>query len=576
MDLEDVRKYLDKLDSPLMKSAHPQMELSTVKRLDDIVSIIDQKTGDGLEVLKKYVETGNRNLITRTGDARSIISEIDLEDVRKYLNKLDSPLMKSAHPKIELPTAKSLDDIVSIIDHKTGDGLEVLKKYVETGNRNLITRTGDARSIISEMDLEDVRKYLETRSQPSATKVKTFLEDVQNKPKPFEVNQSENKFSIDSQKGSHDSPDIIPRYSSENGVHDRRSANDMVRGIKQGESVINSQGVPLNSANSSPRITPKQVEIVNQINDSLHRQGSATLTIRNTTDINAEALSLVEDLSRVKVKYSDGLGDSSGMLKPKYQGKQKYIDRITYSGPEMKSILEKLDYFESKVDMNLPKTERAKQIYDMLSTEIKPMYEYSRISDGHKIAASLRGLTSNNTAGKEGLVCAGYASVYKELCERVGIECEYVRGKGVIDPLTGHGGGHAWNVIHTEDGYIPVDVCWGAISEAKSKWFGTSQEFIARHIADPDELYRDYSSMLRNTELVHSVPKGINPTTYSDIQIAINIMDRKQRRSGYGLNVLKQYLRDGDSSIITRTAGTRDFVTSLDKKILQEFLKEVK
>lgn len=50
-------------------------------------------------------------------------------------------------------------------------------------------------------------------------------------------------------------------------------------------------------------------------------------------------------------------------------------------------------------------------------------------------------------------LCSGYAQSFYRLCREEGISCWYCRG-------TTPEGGHAWNMLDTEDGVVYVDVTW--------------------------------------------------------------------------------------------------------------------
>jgi len=50
-------------------------------------------------------------------------------------------------------------------------------------------------------------------------------------------------------------------------------------------------------------------------------------------------------------------------------------------------------------------------------------------------------------------LCSGYAQAFYRLCREEGISCWYCRG-------TTPEGGHAWNMLDTEDGVVYVDVTW--------------------------------------------------------------------------------------------------------------------
>jgi hypothetical protein len=51
-------------------------------------------------------------------------------------------------------------------------------------------------------------------------------------------------------------------------------------------------------------------------------------------------------------------------------------------------------------------------------------------------------------------VCAGYAKAFQYITNRLGIECEYVRGR------CKSGEWHAWNIIKLEGDYYYVDATW--------------------------------------------------------------------------------------------------------------------
>lgn len=376
-------------------------------------------------------------------------------------------------------------------------------------------------------------------------------------------------------------------------------------------------------------LTATQRQTVDQINNFIRNGQSCVVTYNSTSEISSMMLDQIDDLSKVEIKLLDGLGDSNGSLKSKYLGSQKYDARITYQGYEMKAILERIENLQSKVDMSLPVEQRAKQIYEILSEEVPVMRDFGSYQYGHHVSASLRGLIPDNLVGKEGLVCAGYASVYKELCDRTGIRCDYVRGKAVVDPLRGGiGGGHAWNVVYTDNGMIPVDVTWKA-SNGK-EWFGGSDDFVQTHIADADEISRNYEGMIPSVmfesssdklnkvlsildnkygsrqesikrlqgyldqqnisiitrtdgarEIISTIDDQTIRNFISELDInkklsdVVYIMDQKVG-SGYGIRALKEYLTTGNSNLITRTDGARDFICSLNLEDIQEYLRTLR
>ena len=331
--------------------------------------------------------------------------------------------------------------------------------------------------------------------------------------------------------------------------------------------------------NVGNNITPTQWSQINDINYRLRTEARVTLPVRSSSELSVDMLDQIDDLSRVDVQISASFTDQLGNYKVKYN-QPRYIDRITYTGYEAKSICARLDELQSRVDMSLPTKERAKQIYDILGSEYGYLYDFNQYTDGHKIGASLRGLTSNNLIGKEGLVCAGYAQAYKELCDRCNIPCEYITGQGI--PKSGKPERHAWNVIFDDNGeVIPVDVTWNAGGNS-DKWFGATDEFANRHIADIDETYKDYRPNGRNEYHNQSFNRYgdgyLNSSSESDISstMASVISSMEQRMGpGRGIYQLNQYLLTGNPNLITRTNNARSLVQSLDPKVIKSYMDDI-
>lgn len=313
-----------------------------------------------------------------------------------------------------------------------------------------------------------------------------------------------------------------------------------------------------------------QRRFTSYINDQISQSGRAVIDVRHTTELTSDMLRNVDDLSKVDIRIYGGFADLDGNFKAKYM-QPKYWDRMTYSGPEALSIVERLEQLEMKVDKSLPVNERARQIYEIISDEIPVMPDYRQFPDGHKVSASLRGLTSNNAVGKEGLVCAGYATAYKELCERCGIKCDYISGQAVIDPLKGNSAGkHAWNVVIDGDDIIPVDATWRASGFQGGDWWGPSERFQLSHVAESDEVYKVYN-VVRNTPVVS--PNQINNID-NGISEVLSTMDAKYG-SGMGMVGLRKYVATGDLTKITRTNGARDIIANMSIDEISEYIRAV-
>jgi hypothetical protein len=280
------------------------------------------------------------------------------------------------------------------------------------------------------------------------------------------------------------------------------------------------------------------------------------LNYRNTVEISSAMLAQITDLSKVQFVVVDGLADASGALKTKYHS-QRYYDRITYTGHEMNAIIPRLEGIQSRVDMSLPEIQRARQLYELVAAEFPVMRDYNQLTDGARVSQSLRGVTSYNSVGREGLICAGFSSVYKELGDRVGLRVEYIRGDAFTDPLrNGRGGKHAWNVVVTDQGIVPVDVTWRASSG--NDWFGPSDLFAAQHVSDAvGESFHVFNQPLR--EVMQQQPINMAMVADGNINTQIrNILSvHEQSYPGQGINALRRIVETNNYNSITRNGNAR-------------------
>ena len=304
-----------------------------------------------------------------------------------------------------------------------------------------------------------------------------------------------------------------------------------------------------------------QEQLTDNINQAIRNQGEATFTFKSTKELTSEVLEGVEDLSKLKVKIEGGFADLDGNYRAKYT-KEKFVDRVTYTGYEALGILKRMEGLEAQIDMSLPPTERAKQIGDIVASEYRYSHAFEdeslgySFTDRHNTVASLRGMTSNNMFGEEGLVCAGYAQVYKELCERADLQCDYVRGTG-ISPFDGSRDCHVWNVVIGTDGdVIPVDCTEHA--GGVQTWFGQSEQFNYTHIADADEVYRSYAPT------IYTTPKN------DKIAYMKDAMDYKYG-PGAGDYGLMSYLATGNDSSITNSWNARGLLGEVSTTQIEDY-----
>ena len=302
-------------------------------------------------------------------------------------------------------------------------------------------------------------------------------------------------------------------------------------------------------------LTPQELEIANKVCAKINA-GEAVRLNGNNARFSSAALRYIRDNadpSKCNVIIDSAFRGMDGQYKSKY-AKTRYAVRTNFNLSEAISIMSKLEELRARVDMSLPRVERAKQIYEMVAKEFSYCHDYG---GHHSVVASLKGITSNNILGKPGIVCAGYAQVYKNLCDMCNVPCDYIRGKS-------RGETHAWNVVFDDNGNaIPVDCTWKS-GNPGADYFGRSKKFATDHVADADEVYRDY--MPNVSEINASVVDS-----KETIDKAISTMNYKFGQ-GEGLKRIKRFYETGDINQITRTDGCRTEIASMTREDILTYL----
>ena len=204
-------------------------------------------------------------------------------------------------------------------------------------------------------------------------------------------------------------------------------------------------------------------EDINKINAFKNR---TILILDNTVDLSSELVSkIVSD--RVVFSIKGGLNYDA---KEKYK-KQKYIKRTLVSPNGLKSIIKYFEYTENLIEPNWNEFEKAMFLYNALVVDMEYAENYEKIQPPGTTERSLNGILY----GK--LVCAGFAQVYKEMLDRVGIKNYYQNQKDV----------HAFNVIEIDGKKYGVDITWDNNDKKNNNGrcgfgrFGHDSVFYTRH-----------------------------------------------------------------------------------------------
>jgi transglutaminase/protease-like cytokinesis protein 3 len=147
------------------------------------------------------------------------------------------------------------------------------------------------------------------------------------------------------------------------------------------------------------------------------------------------------------------------------------VDRhaLTYRNRDFGSISKLADSLTAKFS---EEHQKARAIYrwitDNIAYDCKAYHNPGKRTDDYE-----------EVLKKRKAVCAGYASLFKVLCDYAGLDCEIVKGyvrntyRGIGDERIEDN--HAWNAVRLNDKWYLVDVTWGSgYTDEKVKRFTKS------------------------------------------------------------------------------------------------------
>lgn len=234
------------------------------------------------------------------------------------------------------------------------------------------------------------------------------------------------------------------------------------------------------------------------------------ISVKNTRELEAKYnLTEIEDDEKIMVY--------GGM-----EGKSKYDDeyykkRITYSAKDLKKILQIMKTIEANIPENWNKLQRAKYIY----TKLANIIEYNHDKKDYEInePSNLSVLIS-----KKG-ICAGYALVFKEMMDRQGIECDYIRGHAYFRFLKKSK--HAWNILKIAGIQIPVDLTSDSAEQHYGRqrllYFGNDKSLLRLYKQDKDE--KKYDLTIVDNKFVDSIDITLQPTSKENLYSVYGIKE---------------------------------------------------
>ncbi len=251
--------------------------------------------------------------------------------------------------------------------------------------------------------------------------------------------------------------------------------------------------------------------------------------------------------------------------KPKYNA-DRYQRRTTYSGREIKQIIGQMRLIEDSIPKEWSQLQRAKYIYEVLGKKIE--YNYNREEYDSQRPSNLTTILSGKA------ICAGYSLLYKEMMDRQGIQCDYIRGDGISQDGTS-GGRHAWNVLTINGQSFPVDLTWDSQvlrrGETDLQYFGVDERFFERHITEQDERQYRYVTLSKDTiRNVNTNPQEVHQREDKQnekMEILKHAMEQTYLKfeRQYGRNAargqvekaIQKYMITGNADSFTRTGDAR-------------------
>lgn len=246
------------------------------------------------------------------------------------------------------------------------------------------------------------------------------------------------------------------------------------------------------------RVTDK---LINEINQYFlkYPNRKVALNLKNTKYISLYDLTKLEGLNNsnnVFIRIIGGYDDErvKNYPAPVYEKMHKY-DNI-YSISETKQILRALEKIDSGI--NPIWSDEQKLLYFVGYLKNKIIYHPFHETVESKDIRSLRGLISRKT------VCAGYALILKEICDRNGIDCQYVEGV-CNEKDRGKHLSHAWNIVNIQGTNFPIDVTWNAGKSNRGRALSMMDlanvnEFVKKHFPGTHEKIQDYTSELKSID----------------------------------------------------------------------------
>lgn len=185
-------------------------------------------------------------------------------------------------------------------------------------------------------------------------------------------------------------------------------------------------------------VRPLTQNEINEINNYSQIE-EVTIVLDNTKNQSANLIGQINP--KVKVKILGGLDPAK---KEKFNDID-YIERTIYNPKQVQQIIETFERYEKQINPIWNDLEKCMFIYKKLAEQMHYKFDNEpTYIDGIDTSRSLVGLVYKRA------VCSGFALIFKEAMDRLGIECLYQNKCSK----------HSWNVVKLDGNYYPVDLTW--------------------------------------------------------------------------------------------------------------------
>ncbi len=164
-------------------------------------------------------------------------------------------------------------------------------------------------------------------------------------------------------------------------------------------------------------------------------------------------------------------------LRKKKFNQDHYIERTLFTPNTLASVVEAFEKIESKIRYTWTDRQKCMFVYKTLVEQLHYKYNHETGYENRKdVVRSLDGLLY----GK--LVCSGFALVFKEAMDRLGIPCLYQNRQN----------SHSWNLVQLGGKIYGMELTWdcfhkGADNICEFRYFGRNKDFYKNYHHDISE-----------------------------------------------------------------------------------------